>query len=928
MKLNAGKIRLSASDLSNHLACRHLTALDLSVAAGERPAPEWRSPDAWVLQQRGLAHESAYLEHLRSEGLEIVALNEVDDEKQAYLRTLSAMRAGAEVIAQGTLNVDPWFGRADVLRRVEEPSEFGPWSYEVYDCKLARETKGATILQLCLYSDLLASIQGTVPGWMHVITPDVGFKDEPYRVLDYSAYYRYVKAGFENAVVSYKSILTAAEPTSHCEICRWWSDCDAHWRKEDHLSLVAGITKMQREQLTEWHIKTVEQLAALPLPLRERPKHGSRETYVKVREQARVQVEARRQNRLVHEVLPFSGDHGFCLLPEPTKGDVFFDLEGDPFVGVGGREYLFGFVSEYPDGTPVYECLWALTEAEEKRAFEWLVDNLMACLSADPAMHIYHFAPYEPAALKRLMGRHATRENEIDRLLRSERFVDLHKVVRRAIRASVEQYSLKALESFHEYERVMPLENARDAMRRLQHRLELNEIAAIDKPLQRELAEYNADDCLSARSLRQWMERERTALESTGVSIPRPTVTDGAPSTKLDERQQGVAHLAEQLTGGINPDHEQRTAEENARWVLSNLLDWHRREKKAEWWEYYRLRDLREEELLEERSALAGLEFLTRTVAPKKNPVDGYKFEKQETNIRPGSDMCEREEKIGEVIKIDIAARTVDIRRSKKTSHRHPTSIFVDSRGPTDDKQADALFRLGIWVRDHGLEQHGRYQAAIDLLLCRSPRLRAGRGALLQPGESTVDAAKRICSSLCDSVLALQGPPGAGKTFTGARMICDLIRKRKKIGVTACSHRVIRKLLEEVVIAAGQESVTPMVCLHKVTDRSDEDLPAGIVETTDNAEALAAIECRDAQVVAGTSWLWSREEFFEKLDVLFIDEAGQMSLADALAVSQAARSIVLLGDPQQLEQPCKGTHPEGVDVSALAPSARSNPTAF
>jgi predicted RecB family nuclease len=190
MKMHAGQIRLSATDLSNHLSCRHVTTLDLSVAVGKTPAPEWRSPDAWVLQQRGIEHESAYLDYLRSQGLPVIDLNDIEDETQSYMRTLTAMRAGAEVIAQATLSVGPWFGRADVLRRVEQPSELGRWSYEVYDCKLARETKGATILQLCLYSDLLAEIQGIVPEWMHVITPDIQFRDERFRFLDYAAYYR------------------------------------------------------------------------------------------------------------------------------------------------------------------------------------------------------------------------------------------------------------------------------------------------------------------------------------------------------------------------------------------------------------------------------------------------------------------------------------------------------------------------------------------------------------------------------------------------------------------------------------------------------------------------------------------------------------------------------------------------------------------
>src|SRR5580704_13775302 len=166
MKADSGHIRLSASDLSNHLACHHLTSLDLAIAIGERAAPKWKSPDAAVLQQRGMEHEEAYLKHLEASGLAIANLREIDSDGQAFAETCAAMEKGIAVIAQATLANGRWFGKSDVLRRVERPSRLGDWSYEVYDCKLARETKATTILQLSLYSELLATIQGVLPEWM------------------------------------------------------------------------------------------------------------------------------------------------------------------------------------------------------------------------------------------------------------------------------------------------------------------------------------------------------------------------------------------------------------------------------------------------------------------------------------------------------------------------------------------------------------------------------------------------------------------------------------------------------------------------------------------------------------------------------------------------------------------------------------------
>ena len=916
MKAICGEIRLSASDLSNHLACHHLTSLDLAVSLGSRPAPAWHSPDARVLQERGMAHEDAYLAHLEAQGVSVLNLRDIGDAEQALAETRAAMERGVEAIAQATLANGRWFGRSDILRRVERASRLGGWSYEVYDCKLACETKAATILQLSLYSDLLESVQGVLPESMYVVLPGVDFRPEQYRVLDFAAYYRFVKARLEKAIEQNQNgITTVAEPTAHCEVCRWWQECDTEWRKQDHLSLVAGISKLQRKQLSAWDVTTVEKLAALPLPIENLPDHGSKDGYIKVREQARVQVTGRNQGWPVHEVFEVTDEHGLSLLPEPSPGDIFFDLEGDPFAGVGGREYLFGFACEDHAGQPMYERRWAMTADEERRAFEWFVDSVMRRWSEYPAMHIYHFSPYEPSALKRLMGRYSTREDEIDRMLRAGLFIDVHTVLKRALRASVEEYSLKALEEFHRFERKVPLKEARSAMREMEHALELGRPGEVGKFVREKIALYNADDCFSTRSLRDWLERQRQALELAEHRIARPPTSDGAPPETVDERQRKTAALAERLTKGVSADPAQRSQEDAARGLLANLLDWHRRESKADWWEYFRLKDLTDEDLLGERSAISGLVFVKRIGVHRKIPTDRYSFEKQETDIRAGDTVCERGERVGEVVEININAWTIEIKKTRKGAETHPTSVFVDARGPKDDVLAEALFRLGSWIASNGVDASGSFRAARDILLRRSPRLEGGTDTLVLPDESTVDAAKRVGTLLDHSILAIQGPPGSGKTFTGARMICELVRQGKKVGVTAISHKVIQNLLLEVTRAAKEMGLQGLNCVQKVNEKPDV-IPPGITLTTDSAEPLAALR-RGVQVIGGTAWLWSPDDYFEAVDVLFVDEAGQMSLANVLAVSQAAKNVILLGDPQQLEQPIKGSHPDGAAVSAL-----------
>ena len=918
MKLVTEQIRLAATDLSNHLACRHVTTLDLQVARGEKRAPDWAAPDLVVIRERGERHERAYLTYLKEEKkLRVENLAEIKDEKELLQETRSLMEQGAEVIAQGALAGGEWFGRPDVLRRVAKRGEKWDWSYEVADTKLARETKAATILQISLYSELLAEIQGCEPEWMWVIPPGEDFEGEAYRVAEYAAYFRYVKGRLARAVQNGGGNGTYPEPVPHCDVCRWFRECDEQRRGDDHLSLVAGIRRQQREQLVAWDTETMAKLAVLPIPLKERPQHGSREGIEKVREQARVQVTGRTKKRLVHEpLLPVAEGMGFCRLPEPSADDVFVDLEGDPFVGELGLQYLFGFAFKKGDGELRYEKRWALNREDEKKGFEWLVDEIMRRREANPRMHVYHFGAYEPGTLKRLMGMYATREDEVDRLLRAGTLVDLHQAFKQGVRASVEEYSLKKIEAFYGFARKTPLDESRAAMRYVEHRLELErDLENMPDETRKTMEGYNSEDCFSAAALRDWLEIERKKLVARGMNVPRLADRDENASEELDERQKRIAALVEKLTEGIPADSSARGEEQQARWLLAQLLDWHRRENKATYWEGYRLAELDDEDLLEERSGLAGLKFVERLLVDRNIPVDRYSFVKQETEARGEKDLYWRAEKFGSVVAVDVVGRTVDVKKTRRTAETHPTAVYVWDRPFEVKEHAESLYRLGAWVAKNGIDAVGPFRAGRDLLLRRPPRLVGGETIQPLAAETTENTASRIALALKDSAFAIQGPPGSGKTYTGARMICELVKQGKKVGVTALSHKVIRNLLDEVVEAANERDIAGVRCLHR--DNDGEESEGVAVARKNNEEAWEALRGGKANVVGGTSWLWCPEEAFEAVDVLFIDEAGQMALADVIAVSQAAKNLVLLGDPQQLERPLKGSHPDGAEKSAL-----------
>ncbi len=344
------------------------------------------------------------------------------------------------------------------------------------------------------------------------------------------------------------------------------------------------------------------------------------------------------------------------------------------------------------------------------------------------------------------------------------------------------------------------------------------------------------------------------------------------------------------------------------------MLEWHRRELKATWWEFFRLRELSDDELLRERAAISGMEFVKRAGGTDVCPIHRYSFPVQDTEIREGDSLETRKGKFGTVIAMDAARLMIDVKKRRDTAKLHPTSVFAFDF-IQDEVRPESLLRLGAWIADNGIDAPGKYRAARDLLLRKAPRMKTDGLQLCRPEVEIVSEARRIVLELDGGLLPIQGPPGAGKTFTGARMICELLKKKKKVGITAVSHKVIRKLMEESVKAARNEKIRTR-CMQKVVEESEVQ-NRFIRETSNNEDIISGLQDGSVQLAGGTGWLWSRPEYAESVDVLFVDEAGQMSLADVLAVSQAAKNIVLLGDPQQLEQPLQGTHPPGVAVSAL-----------
>lgn len=915
----------SATDLSNFLACPHLTLLSRATALGGPKPPKFDDPGAEVVRQRGLEHEQAYLERLQAGGLRLVQIRTSDTHgllappqrwQELATRTLEAMRSGAEVIYQGCLFDGTWLGYPDFLRRVDRPSDLGDWSYEVIDAKLAREAKGGALLQLCVYSDLLEGIQGMAPERAHLALGGPEQHTETFRLADYAAYYRSVKARFEQIVAQADGELPfAPDPVPHCEICAWKTRCDRERHEADHLALVTGITRRQRQALRERDVTTMASLAALPLPV-EPPLDGVGKVSIeRIREQARIQVEGREAGAPRRELLkPVVENEGLASLPEPFSEDLFLDIEGDPYALDDGIDYLFGFV----DAAGNYSRWWALDRAEEKSAFEAFIDFVTTRLEEHPDLHVYHYHHYEPTHLKQLMGRYGTREDELDRLLRGKVLVDLHRVVRQSVRASVESYSIKELEPFYGFRREVDLRTATHALAWFEAWLESGGERGKAGELLEAIEEYNRDDCLSTLCLRDWLEELREELaEETGAPIPRPKAESPEPSEEATRQKERVNALVTDLVRDVPPDPSARSREEHGRWLLGQLLHFHRREQKSVWWEFFRCLELSDEEMVEDRSALGGLTYEGIVDRIKKSVVHRYRFPPQEHGIEvdnrpvdPATQGCP-----GTVVALDDVRGTIDLKRGAKAEVPHPKGLIPCDIVP-DTELRESLIRLAETTIQRGLVDSHPNRAAVDLLLRNGPRVGQAPGADLRgPGEDTLEAAFRLVSRIDRSVLPIQGPPGSGKTFTGAQMILALLKAEKRVAVTATSHKVIGKLLDEICHAARKEGFKVkgiQKCEEEERCESEE-----IRCVNDNTAVRQALAEGSAQLAGGTAWLWSRPEMAGAVDFLFGDEAGQFSLANALAVSQATDSLILLGDPRQLDQPQQGVHPPGTDVSAL-----------
>ena len=846
-------------------------------------------------------------------------------------RVGNPMADGHDVVFQMPFVHDGIRGIADFLVRTVDP-DTGAVTYEPVDAKLARnEAKPGHVLQLCFYAEALTALTGAKP--THVRIALGSGQVETIRVDDVLPYWRRLRgqlAKLIDAPPRRRHVPRAVRPLPVLPVrdgVRGRSGVPPTRSSTSPASVrPIGVT------LRAGRVNTIAGLAALD---REIPGLDERRRDRFVR-QAKLQVVAREQH--LDEPPPFELVNmptaalnsaseteavGFAAMPAPDDGDVFLDFEGHPFWRADvGLFFLFGWIerSDASDprlrrdfGDPLlqdrdtnddfggapneweFKALWAHDQAEEAAATKQLVDYLDARRQRFPNMHVYHYNHTERSSLVRLTMEHGVAELELERLIETGMFVDLYPIITASLQAGTESYGLKQMERLASYERGHVIERGAGAVVEYEKWMadrEADHLTAI--------AAYNEDDVRATRAVRDWLVEQRPATTPW-----RPAVLDKyVADPELDARIEALHAF-----GPGTDEH-----------LMGDLLGYWRRENSAVAMKALLLSTAPDTEQMESMDAIARLKYVGRK--PQHHAKTGkelkweaavFTFPPQpiDADIKPGETlilaMNDREWEFFKVASIDRRKGELRVVWDKKRidSGVIPSSLVHFVRFDEKAKRV-ALQQLGDEMLAGDASRVGHSMLRREL-----PKFVNGGGPA---GGQFTRAVEDICAwvtQLDGSFVPIQGPPGSGKTFTGAHIIRTLVKAGKRVGVTAMSHHAIDNLMEAVVERFVEDGDVGELRAVRKSKRGDLD---HVEYIDDNGDAAGG----DFNVLAGTPWFFASTAMRDNpVDVLVVDEAGQLGLADTLAATISAANVILLGDPQQLPQVSQASHPNGAGASAL-----------
>ncbi|MDP1604230.1 MAG: TM0106 family RecB-like putative nuclease [Legionella sp.] len=865
---------------------------------------------AGLLQKKGEVHEQAILASFEEQGITITNMRTAPDAMDATRR---AMQVGNPVIYQAALKLSSFQGIADFLVKVEGKSKLGDFYYEIWDTKLAKNVKPSSLIQLCCYAEMLAEIQGRLPAQIVVVSGNG--EQKRFQTNDYFYYYQQLKQRFLAMHHSFDRE-KCPDPAESSGWGRWSAHAEQLLKASDHLAQVATITKTQIKKLNKADIFSME---ALVMTAISSVKGMHPAVFDRLKAQAAIQKESLGHDVPLYKILTHEPGKkkGLALLPPQSPLDVFFDIEGYP-LEEGGLEYLWGISYFDEQSIRHYKDFWAHNQEEERACFKEFIAWVYNRWQQDPSMHIYHYANYEIAACRKLMGRYGTCEFEVDQLLRNDVFIDLYKIVKECLLLGEPRYSIKNVEHLYRAKRNTNVGSGSDSVVVYEQWKENPDGETWrTSSLLKGIRDYNEDDCNSTQELVEWLrlrQKEHGITYLGAKEIIAPEV-----SHENDERIRLQNRLLEK---SLQYEAQGLSLESLASAMLAWSIEFHRREAKPVFWRLFDRLSLTAEELLDDLDCLVAC---TRTDKPPFKPTTkarqlAYEFSFDRNQDFKGA--CSqyyihgKETLDGKKIKVELIKESSRIAegyvalKMKEETDEIITLIpdeYVHPAGIPDAivKQAQAF-------------EGGRLDksAILDFLKKSTPRIKN-----LQPGQSIASSAdpKERLQQIIDAVLNLdnsyitiQGPPGSGKTYTGKHVIAELIKRGKKVGISSNSHKAINNLLISTAAYCKKMGLNGYFACSSDTDESLHALGVTILK---NDQIVNNLE--PGCVIGTTAWGFARSELEDAFDYLFIDEAGQVSVANLIAMSPSTKNIILMGDQMQLGQPSQGTHPQESGLSLL-----------
>lgn len=916
-----GSVVFSPSDLTLFIDSPFASWMDHSAVLMPEKTSLRDPVDAMMnmLQEKGGEHEVAVLTQFQQRGLAIADLSKEADK---VLATVSAMKAGADVIYQAALSKPPFSGFADFLVKVEGASALGDYHYEVWDTKLSKTLKPYFTVQLCCYQDMLADIQGRRSQEFVVVLGDGNI--QRLRTDDYFYYYKSVKKSFLEVHLNFDPS-RMPDPADSNSFGSWDSYAKGLLKQADHLSLVATITRSQIKKLMLAGISTMEALAKTDI---KRISGMNDAVFARLKAQAAIQKASEGRETPLYKVIePATGEkQGLALLPPRSSQDVFFDIEGFPMVE-GGLEYLWGNTYFDNDNNRQFIDFWAHTPEQEKQAFKSFIEWVYDRWQQDPSMHIYHYANYEIAACRKLMSRYGICEHEVDQLLRNEVFVDLYKIVKSGLLIGEPRYSIKNVEHLYRGKRQTEVGTGGDSVVVYDNWRQNPDGADWQtSKILSDIRNYNIDDCNSTQELVDWL-RERQA--ENGIAYQGKTdITEPEISEVVSARIKLRDSLLERATSDNGGDKSKAAVTENLAWSL----EFHRREAKPVFWRLFDRLGLTEVELLDDLDCLAACQRTsTEPFKPTPrarnlafeyqfNPDQEFKLSNTQSFYILGAENAN-----GERVKVTLVPEHTNLAEGIITVQAKDEPPSIITLVPDEYVQPEPIPSAVEQVVKQYDANPDAQCAIFDFLSRRSPRIKGIEpGKPIASSDNPEERLQQIIAAIVNldnSYIPIQGPPGAGKTYTGKHVIAELLRRGKKVGISSNSHKAINNLLLGTARYCREHNIDAFFGCTKETDNEIHELGVAVLQNKD-----IAAHVQQPCVIGTTAWGFSRDDLQGQFDYLFIDEAGQVSLANLIGMSRATNNLVLMGDQMQLGQPVQGTHPAESGLSILDYLLHNTPT--